>query len=332
LSLRSESDPIGIHSGAFLFKGSFYEGMIPLGLLWALVMLSFAAVTSIDYFLLEWFLLSILAGIAIQFAIFGLKRVRFRNPVTNSDILTLFEEVKTDVGKGQTIELWSVSPDKDIFLSDVNLLFKAILFSRSAISRILEHREKGKIVLAREVLLMEQASPALDFALCLLLFVSYPLLLFVSYPSSLMIIPFSLLTIDQAILLFMFGLAAILFAFIEAPIVAARRRLHVDQFLQEKYGTSPRAAVIDVLKGYPAAKEVIEQQREEKEGGGLNRRREVLIDSLFTAAVVSIASFILMARFLPSWFYFATVPILFCFLFGYITFFIVYLFSYVKPL
>ena len=220
--------------------------------------------------------------------------------------------------------LWAYNAGGDIFLSDVNLFYKAILLSENAINDILAKREKGKIVLAREVLVMGKSSPKLAFAVWLLMFALIPYLLLRN--------PLSYLPVDGFIMLLVFTMILSLPVFIEILPPSLGRTHYIDQLLEDMYGTSPRDAVTDILKDYTVANDLIARQKWEKAHGDPVRRRKALEESLFAAVVASLVSFVLIVRFVPDMFYSITIPILFSFLFGYLAFLIAYAVSYILPL
>ncbi|MHA2601128.1 MAG: hypothetical protein AM324_003240 [Candidatus Thorarchaeota archaeon SMTZ1-83] len=324
MSPKSNLDHKGTMSAALLFTGLYYYVSVLFGLLWILILALTGFLTRIGYDIFQWLGISLVAGLVTQVIILGLSKVRLSKPVKNADLLALFEEVKTDLSRGQGIELWAYNAGGDIFLSDVNLFYKAILLSENAINDILAKREKGKIVLAREVLVMGKSSPKLAFAVWLLMFALIPYLLLRN--------PLSYLPVDGFIMLLIFTMILSLPVFIEILPPSLGRTHYIDQLLEDMYGTSPRDAVTDILKDYTVANDLIARQKWEKAHGDPVRRRKALEESLFAAVVASLVSFVLIVRFVPDMFYSITIPILFSFLFGYLAFLIAYAVSYILPL
>jgi hypothetical protein len=326
LSPKSKLDNRRSPSSVFFFTGLYIYVSAIGGMLWTLLILSTGFLAYINYNLIQWFGCYILTGILAYVIFSGLREIRFSKPVDNPDLLALFDEVKTDFNKGQEIKLWICGSCGDIFLSFVNNFYKVILLSETAIRDILAKREKGKIVLAREVLLVEKQNRYLECAIWVLVFALFPF--YISYyPLAYAYLPFDLLIL--LFILFMIGLLPV-FIGIFPPTLNKTR--HIDKLLEAMYGISPLDAITEVLKDYTVANDLIARQRWEEEGGGSVRQREVLEQSLFAAITTSLVSFILIVRFMPSAFFFVTIPILFSLLPGYIAFLAVYLFSFMLPL
>jgi len=315
--------------GVFQFTAVYLGGLTFGGLLWSAVLAIAGIQGSIENYSVQVFLISLVTGLVIQLTVFGLKKIlflRFYNPVTNADLLTLFDEAKRELGKGRRIELWSCNLERDIFLSSMNPLLRAILLSESAISRILENREKGKIVLAREMLMRERMTPASVVIVSVFYFTLFPwFILF----NALLYLPIQLLSLIIVIVPIVLCLSVIY------DPDSSRWTRHVDRILEEKYGTSPTAAIVEVLKGYSIANDVIEQQereKREKAEGMPSRKRKALTESLFLAAMTSLVTFILLVRFLPDPLFLILFPILISFLLGFLAFMIAYMFIFMFPM
>ncbi len=314
----------GVPPDLFLFSGAIYSGSVIGGIIWFLILTSTELLTGIEYDISQQFIITLVVGVVIQVVILRLRKIRFSNPLNNTDLLALFDEIRTDLNEGQAIEIWVYNRGGDVFLSNVNLFYRAILLSENAIRDILAKRKKGKIVLAREVLVMEKSSPKLGFTIWLLVFSLFPYYFVLD--------PLAYLPFDLMILLFILLLIGSLPVFVKIFPPRLSETRHIDEFLEEKYGTSPIDAITDVLKDYTVANDLIAKQRWEEQGGGSVRRREVLEESLFVAIATSLISFILIVRFMPDPFFFVTIPILFSFLPGYLAFLIVYMFLFMLPL
>jgi hypothetical protein len=321
LSPQSELDPTGRSSGIFLFDGSFYEILLLLGILWTLIPMSVGLFMDIEFTFLEWFILSLFAGVVIQFVTFVLKLRRFRNPVTNAELLSLFEEVKTDIDKGQDIELWFRDIDRSVFLSTTNPLFKAILLSESTIADLLERPEKGKIVLAREVLMMERVSPISSFALGLLVFVFISL----NEGSFFTFSFFSFFSIDMITLLLTVPFLAAIILMVAVPLRFAKSTQMIDKSLETIYGASPEAVKVEVLTGYKIPDEVIEKAKQDEEAGKPSPLKKMVTRSLIVFIIATPVSFVLQILFLPHMLEFIMFPLSFSVIIGFMAFILTFL-------
>jgi hypothetical protein len=245
-----------------LFTGMFYEGYYISGVLWGLLLKSLSLIYEFTLDLLQWFLLTLCIGFLLQLLLSGLKMRRFRNPVTNQELIDLFEEVKSDLGKGEGIQLWIRDVDRSVFLSTVNPFFKALLFSDSTIGDILNKRERGKVVLAKEVLKMERLSPLSRLSIALLGFAFFSLFETI-FSSGL---PFSL-SFSSISLVFIITVVLILLGMTIVPYTLSRKGQGIDEQIEALYDIPPGAAEVEVLMGIPVPKEVIEEiKRDEREG------------------------------------------------------------------
>jgi hypothetical protein len=321
LSPQREFDPTGRSSGIFLFNGFFYEGLFILGILWALVPMNAGLFFGIEFSLLEWFILSLLAGLVIQLATFGLKLMRFRSPVTNAELLSLFEEVKTDIGTGHNIQLWFRDIDRSVFLSTTNPLFKAILLSESTIADILERPEKGKVVLAREVLMMERVSPISTLALGLLIFV------FISFSegSFLTFGLFSFVSLDIMSLFLIVPFVAAMVLMVLVPLMLARSTRKIDKLLETIYGASPDAIIVEVLTGYKIPDEVIENAKQEEAEGKPSLLKKLITRSLIVVVVTIPVSFVILILISPRMLEVIMLPLSFSLILGFMAFMLTFL-------
>jgi len=231
--MLGDPDIIEYQSGVFLFTMAFQEGLVMCSLVWTLGLIGIRLFANIEFNILQWTITTLLVGSAVQFIVFGLKLILFRNPVTNAEILTLFEEVRDELGASRRIQLWSRSTDKGVFLSTSNLLFKAILLSESAIGNILGKREKGKVVLAREVLMLGRVNPIRGFALGLFGFwgVSFSELFFFVYDE--------FLTMELWVTTMLLAFVVLLLGLILIPTMTSKSYRHVERILENTYGSSP---------------------------------------------------------------------------------------------
>ena len=330
MSPQRELDPTGRSSGIFLFSGFFYEGLFLLGILWALIPMNAGLFFGVEFSLFEWFILSLLAGLVIQFATFGLKIMRFRNPVTNAELLSLFEEVKTDIGTGQDIQLWFRDIDRGVFLSTINPLFKAILLSESTIADLLERPEKGKVVLAREALMMERVSPISSLALGLLVFVFISL----NEGSFLTFSLFSFFSIDMMSLFFIVPIMAAMVLTVLVPLMLARSTQKIEKFLETIYGVSPEAVTVEVLTGYKIPDEVIEDAKQDEAEGKPSFLKKAVRRSLIVVVVTIPVSFVLLIVLSPRMLEFIMLPLSFSLILGFmafvLTFLIIPMFSMIR--
>jgi len=321
LSPQSELDPTGRSSGIFLFSGLSYEGLLLLGMLWAFMPLNIGFFFDIEFSLLEWFILSLLAGLAIQFVIFGLKIMRFRNPVTNEELLSLCEEVKTDIGKGHDIQLWFRDIDRGVFLSTRNPLFKAILLSESTIADLLEKPEKGKVVLAREMLMMERVSPigSLVLGLLIFMFISFSEGSFLTYGL------YSFFSIDMMSLVIIIPLAAVMVLMVVVSVAVAQSTQKIDKSIEALYGASPGVVTVEVLTGYRIPDEYIEEVKQDEAEGKPSLFKKALKRSLLIVVITVPASFILLILFSPRMLEFIMMALTFSILIGFMAFMLTFL-------
>lgn len=321
MSPQSELDPTGRSSGIFLFNGFFYEGIVLLGMLWALIPGSIGLFFGIEYSILEWFILSLVAGLTIQLITFGLKLVRFRNPVTNAELLSLFEEVKADIGTGQDIQLWFRDIDRAVFLSTTNPFFRAILLSESTIADLLEKPEKGKVVLAREALMMQRVSPISGLALGLLAFVFISLNEGAFFTFSL----FSFFSIDMMSLGIILIFAGIMVVIILASVIVARSTKQIDKTLEDLYGCSPEAVTAEVLTGHLIPDKIIDDAKRDEAEGKPSLLMKMLKRSILAVVITIPASFFIQVLLLPRMLEFILVPLTFSAILGFMVFMLTFL-------
>lgn len=317
-----------LQSRVLLFTGAYYYGQIIGSLLWTEVLLISGFLYSIGFDFFLWFVLTLIVGLIEQIAVIGLRRQRFRKAVTNEALLSLFTQVKKDLGKGHDIELWCCDIDRSIFLSTVNPIFKAILFSESAIAIFLEKQERGKIVLAREVLAMERASPIRGMAIGLTIFILSPLfLLFPEFIRLFFTIP-SVFGIDISMFYIVIVALGTVLIMIVGPVVALRRPHDFDHIIRTVYARSLQAARIEVLTGRKISDEAAEQEKQDKAREMLRCFRNMIRWSVPTSIIATVITFGAVILLLPSTIYLLDLAILLSTVVGFIIFLLIYLFAF----
>jgi hypothetical protein len=313
--------------GVSLFSGQPRDSLIAGATIWNIVLVLVIAIADFEIGILQWLVLTLLGGSGILLTIYFLKRKRFRNPAKNADLLALFEEVKTDLDKDLGIEVWSRDIDRHIIQSTANVLFKAILLSEGAIADILNLPEKGKVVLAREVLTIEKSYPFREFAIGLFIFIFcafgetffFPFggtFLFLEYILSFSAEVLALLTIALLV-----GTALVC---ILEPIVTLRNENYVETVIDQVYGSSPVLASLEVRMGYEARDSSEElAHRYESEGKRVSYARTVKWSSI--AALICFAiSFVVFINFLPDASSFILGPIMISAIIGFVAFYAVF--------
>ena len=295
MSPQSQPDINRMQSNVPLFSGAAYEGLYLSGLLWGLVLQISSYVFEINLDIFQWLLVTLLVGLLVQYLFYGLKRQRFRNPVDNPELLALFEEVKYKLGKGHNIELWFRRIDRGIFLSSVNPLFQAILFSESTIADILNNGEKGKIVLAKEVLLMERINPYSRMVLGLLGFALFSFIESMSFSSSFV---FALFTIGPLVLAI--GIIAILIIIVLVFRILSRGNDDIDKTVEDLFGLHPDVAIVEVMGGFKVPEEVIEKIRRDEEEGKPSPMKKAVRIAAPVSIVTTFIVFIIMMILLPD--------------------------------
>jgi hypothetical protein len=288
LSPQSTLDTPGTASSVPLFSGKLYEGVWLSGVIWGLILSAFllAMRTTIDIF--QWLLVTIVAGLVIQFGSAIIKKRRFYNPVPNEDLIALFQTVTDDVGKGKEIELWFRDIDRGVFLSTANPLFKAILFSESTIADILANHDKGKALLAKEILMIERVSPisrmvfGLSVFALISLFEGTPI---DAPPASFWI---SILSINPVVLFLtiiaLLGIALLLF--IPSASVST-----IDEKVEDLYGFPPAAVKMEFLTGARVSDEALEEAKRVRAERGQRSLRVALEASSAVAIIAFVVAF-----------------------------------------
>ena len=251
---------MGMEQSVPLFSAQLGEGLIFAGVLWSIFLriILYLLGVGIDIFL--WLILTSLAGSLLLITWSLIKRRRFRNPITDSDLIDLFEEVKGDLGEGNDIELWSRDIDRQVFLSSCDLFFKAILFSGSAIADILERPEKGKILLAKAVLEIEKKRPIIRFLLGVLGFTIFSLIESVTFFDYFELFSFTFglgLTLNVVI-------AFVVFLVIAIALISSRRK-DVEKTVEQIYGSPPDIAKLEVFSGMTLTDEMRQETKQKEE-------------------------------------------------------------------
>ncbi|MFX1368335.1 MAG: hypothetical protein ACFFAY_07045 [Promethearchaeota archaeon] len=288
MSPQSQLDLPGTQSSIPLFSGAFYEGYYIAGFAWGIVLQLILYIIHITIDIFQWLIMTIVAGLFAHFFVLVMKKRRFYNPVSNQAITALFEDVKRDLGSGEGIELWYRTIDRGVFLSTSNLLFKAILLSESTIADVLEKEDKGRILLAREVLLIERLSPLSRLAIALLAFVLSSFFESMSFGGALTYISFSLAPNVLAV-----GIIGVLMAAASISYIQSKSVNKIDQLLEDSYGQPPAAAMIEVLTGFRISEEMIEEAKREEEETP-SRSRAALKQGMVGALVAFFVAFSVM--------------------------------------
>lgn len=325
--LSKQNYPIftGPQSGLYLFTGVHFLGQYIGGLLWNMLLLITGFLSSISYNFLLWFVITLIAGLVVQFVSFALKRQIYRNPVTDEGLLSLFKQVKKDLDSGRDIELWYRDIDKSVFLSTTNPLFRAILFSKGAIEVFLEKQEKAKVVLAGKTLKMERTSSIRNLIIGLFVFIFLPFfMLFPSYCSFFFGVS-SVFDIDVSTLYTVFVAVIGVLGMILIPMIALRRSRYPEEKVKSLYGTSLEAARIEVLTGRKVSDEDVEQERrDEAHEMSSNLRTTVIWDTTISAIAVVI-TFGALILLLPSTVYTFELAVLMSTVVGFIIFILIYM-------
>jgi hypothetical protein len=327
MSPQSELHFLGGEQGILLFSGQHRDSLFIAAIIWNPIVLIASVFLSIEIGIVEWFVLVLIGGSGIQLLIYVFKRKRFRNPVTNEALLALFGEVKTDIDKDLGIELWSRNIDRHIIQSTANVLFKAILMSEGAIADILNLPEKGKVVLAKEVLTIERSYPYREFAIGLFIFIFcafgetflFPFgvtYLFLEYILSFSAEVLALLTIALVV-----GTALVC---VLEPIISSRNENYVENVIERVYRSSPVLAGLEVRAGYKVHDSSTEPaHRYESEEKRVPYRRTVMW-SLIAALVVFAISLVACFIYLPFAGSFILLPIMVSTIIGFGAFFAVF--------
>jgi hypothetical protein len=265
------------------------SGYLVAGILWALIFRMISYMTATRFDILAWVIMTLVVGTVLYLSWDVLKRRRFRNPVTDLDLIQLFEEVKRDLGKGEKVELWYRDIDRQVFISTSNPVFKAILFSESAIVDILAKREKGRVLLAREVLKIEKRSPLVGLFISLLGFTVFAFIESLAFFNMFETLLFSFGTSFLAVLTI--GILGLL---ILVPLVVTRTKTDpIDETIENLYGVPPDTARMEVLVGL----EVTENHMREAEKAGEEDLASHRRSALRKAAAVGTVSFLVSLAF-----------------------------------
>lgn len=286
MSPQSHPDFTASHGSIPLFSGQAGEGLVLMATIWAPGLAFILSLADVDIDILTWVLVTLIAGSLMSASWSMMKRRRFRNLVKNPELISLFEQVRRDLGTGHDIELWQRDIDRQVFISAGDIFFKAILFSESTIADILAKPEKGKTLLAGAVLEIEKKRPIPRCLVGVLLFTFIALLgsfAFFDFAERLFIS-----SVPTMIALAVLGILAL---FVAVPFMTSGPSAKIDDTVERLYGTPPAAAMMDVLYGLPISEEMIEKaEREDREGP--SRRRKSLRNAGVAAIVVTPVSFV----------------------------------------
>lgn len=294
-----------MHSSVPLFSGTIYNSIYIGGFIWGFVLQILTYILEINLDIFQWLLVTLFVGLLMQYIFYGLKRHRFRNIVNNPELLALFEEVKYKLGKGHSIELWFRDIDRATFLSTVNPLFQAILLSESTIADIIEKGEKGKIVLAREVLLMDRANPHSRMILGLLVFTFFSFMEnMISFSSSFGFILFSVGPIILAISIIVILLVIVLFFF-----KLSRGNDDINKIVEDLFGFRPDVAMMEMITGFKVPNEVIEKIRRDEAEGKPSPMKKALRIAAPVAIITAFIVFIIIMILFPDLPFFPAFPL-----------------------
>lgn len=287
LSPQSTLDKPGTGSSVPLFSETHYEVVWVYGIVWGLILSAFLFAMQMTIEISQWLLVTIVAGLVLQFGSAVIKKKRFYNPVSNGDLIALFQTVTDDVGKGKEIELWFRDIDRGVFLSTINLLFKAILLSESTIADILANPEKGKSLLAKEVLMMERISSISRMVFGLSVFVLFSFFEGTSFDALTTSFLISLLSINPVVVFLaviaLVGIALVLF-------IPSESVTTIDEKVEALYGFPPAAARIEVLTGASVSVETLEEYKRLRGEEGPPSLRVVLVVSTIVAIIAFIVT------------------------------------------
>jgi len=305
LSPTSQPDLIQMHSSVPLFTGSSYDGLYIIGFLWGFILQLLTYIFHFAFDIFQWLLLTLLAGVLLQYLYNFWKRRRFRNPVVNAELIAMFEDVQDRLGTGHNIEIWCRRIDRSIFLSTVNPVFKAILLSESTIADLLDKKEKGKVVIAREILMMKRINPNIGSLIGVLIFTFFAFAENLFFFESIGEIIFSFGPIILA-----GSIVAVLLLVILGMFILSRKQGNIDKIVGEIFGFAPDAAMVEVVTGVNIPDEILFQVKQDKEERKPNRRSAALRTSALAAIIAFAISYVIMFIFMSgsSIFYiFATV-------------------------
>jgi len=249
-----------------LFSDQLGEGIIMGGLLWSLFFKIILFFMDVRIDILYWLIFTLIAGFLLLALWNFLKWKRFYNPVTNQELLRLFEEVKQDLGKDNIIELWYRDIDRQVFLSSSSLFFKAILFSESAIADILKKPEKGKVLLAREILELEKKRSRTRYLIGVLGFTLFSFIESIAFLNFLDLVVFSFEGMMITIVVIIVTLLIL------GPLMASIKNKETDKTLEELYGLDAEAAQLEVFTGLSISDEMLEEIKHDEEEGPSRKR------------------------------------------------------------
>ena len=270
-----------METSVFLFGSSPIESLALVAVVWAPVA-GFISILNSDP--LYWFMATLLVGFAFHMIYYQLIIIRYRNPIAEGEILDVLARARSDVGKGEDVQLWLRESDRHIFLSRATLRYKTILVSPSAVADILARPEKGKVVLAQRILMIEKARPLSRLVAGLLMFVA------ITGVSESFLFDFVLFMSATPLSWPIVGtLALALVVLVLVPLVQSARAEDVNEALLRIYGTSSQAAAVEVFQGIDIPEDVIqkavEESEEEKPLIAARARKNGLISAIITFSI-----------------------------------------------
>ncbi|MHA1769192.1 MAG: hypothetical protein ACTSV3_05010 [Candidatus Thorarchaeota archaeon] len=288
MSPQSELDIMGMEQSVPLFSSQFGDGLLVVGMVWAFIVRIVSQLIGIRLDIFVWFILTMSAGAGFLLVWSFLKRRRFRNPVTNSEILSLFKETKRDLGIDKPIELWQREIDRQVLLSTNDPLFKAILVSENTIHDLLEKREMAKVLLAKHMLQVTRRSTISQVAASVLGFT-----LFAFIESLAFFDVFEVLFMTAGSILLVGMVLAVVGILVVCPIFMSRRHDSIDERVEQLYGVSPAVAHMETIVGLKVPEEMIAEAKQERDEGEGPKKRALRKASI-AAIVLALVTYMIM--------------------------------------
>ncbi|MGQ4912644.1 MAG: hypothetical protein ACP6KW_10785, partial [Candidatus Thorarchaeota archaeon] len=209
-------------------------------------------------------------------------------PVTNSELLSLFEETKRDIGIDRPIELWQRDIDRQVLLSTNDPLFKAILVSENTIHDLLEKREMAKVLLAKQLLEVTRRSAISQVAASVLGFT-----LFAFIESLAFFDVFEVLFMTAGSILLVGMVLAVVGILVVGPILMSKRHDSIDERVEQLYGVSPAVAHMETIVGLKVPEEMIAEAKQERDEGEDPKKRALRKASI-AAIVLALVTYMIM--------------------------------------
>ncbi|RLI59928.1 MAG: hypothetical protein DRO87_01535 [Candidatus Thorarchaeota archaeon] len=279
---------MGMEQSVALFSSQFGDGLLVVGMVWAFIVRIVSQLIGIRLDIFVWFILTMSAGAGFLLVWSFLKRRRFRNPVTNSELLSLFEETKRDLGIDRPIELWQRDIHRQVLLSTNDPLFKAILVSENTIHDLLEKREMAKVLLAKHMLRVTRRSTISQVAASVLGFT-----LFAFIESLAFFDVFEVLFMTAGSILLVGMVLAVVGILVVCPIFMSRRHDSIDERVEQLYGVSPAVAHMETIVGLKVPEEMIAEAKQERDEGEGPKKRALRKASI-AAIVLALVTYMIM--------------------------------------